>query len=175
VPGLEAYPTKYIERRLIPSEGVGVSTVVGGEPSIWRIVNKAARGAHPDAATPGYAILPASSASQQLPRDHPLVTSASFSRYNLAVTRRYDSEARASSIYDLFGQSSAPYFDFDTYLANNESIEDKDLVAWVTIGKEHLPRSEDIPLITNFGTSFLLWPWDVFATNAGSQDMPRVP
>ena len=47
-------------------------------------------------------------------------------------------------------------------------------MAWLTLGKEHLPRTEDVPLITNFGTSFLLWPWDVFSKNAG-MDMPRTP
>ena len=69
-------------------------------------------------------------------------------------------------MYDLFGQSSRPYFDFDTYLADRESLRGEDIVAWVTIGKEHLPRTEDVPLITNFGTSFLLWPWNVFDKNA---------
>jgi len=172
VPELEAYPTKYVERSVIAAEGVNVSTA-RTESAIWRIINgNASLKVHPDAAAPGYAILPALTASQQLPHDHPMVRSAGFTRYNLAVTRHHDAEQRAASVYDLFGQSSAPYFDFDSMLEDHESLVGEDVVAWVTIGKEHLPRTEDVPLITNFGSSFLLWPWNIFDRNAG-MDMPR--
>lgn len=30
------------------------------------------------------------------------------------------------------------------------------------MGVQHIPRSEDIPLITNFGTSFYLKPWNYY-------------
>lgn len=37
-----------------------------------------------------------------------------------------------------------------------ESIVMEDLVAWVTIGVQHVPRSEDVPLISNFGANFFI-------------------
>ena len=43
-----------------------------------------------------------------------------------------------------------------------ESIEGKDLVAWVTIGALHVPRSEDIPVINNFGVGFSIQPRNYF-------------
>ena len=65
---------------------------------------------------------------------------------------------------------SPPVLYFDSYLKNEENIEKQDIVAWVTIGKEHLPRTEDMPLVTNFGVGFSLLPWNVFAVNGASQE-----
>jgi primary-amine oxidase len=89
-------------------------------------------------------------------------------RYNIAVTKYHDAEQRVTSVYDLFGQMSPPLVSLDSYLADGESLHDEDLVAWVSIGKEHLPRTEDVPLINNFGISFNLMPWNVFNVNGVS-------
>ena len=40
------------------------------------------------------------------------------------------------------------------------------VVAWVTVGKEHLPRTEDVPLISNFGTYFVVSPHNQWHGNA---------
>ena len=53
---------------------------------------------------------------------------------------------------------------------DGESLEGEDLVAWVTVGKEHLPRTEDLPLISNFGSYFDLVPWNVHPVN-GAMDV----
>ena len=50
-----------------------------------------------------------------------------------------------------------------------------DLVAWVTLGKEHLPRTEDLPLISNFGTHFDLLPHNRFPVNAALSRPKRQP
>ena len=34
--------------------------------------------------------------------------------------------------------------------------------------QEHIVRQEDIPLVSNFGLSFSLQPWNFFDLNAGS-------
>ena len=43
-----------------------------------------------------------------------------------------------------------------------ESTDDKDLVAWVTIGALHVPRAEDVPVINNFGVGFSIQPRNYF-------------
>jgi Cu2+-containing amine oxidase len=169
VPGLEKYPTKYVERQIVAKEGVGVSTA-RPNATMWRIINPDPSLRIGDASAPGYAIVPMGTASQDLPADHPMVQSTTFSKYNLAVTKRHETEQRATSVYDLWGQMSPPVLDFDSYLKNEENIEKQDIVAWVTIGKEHLPRTEDMPLVTNFGVGFSLLPWNVFAVNGASQE-----
>ena len=140
VPGLENYPTKYVQREVVGVEGIGESTAVA-DGTLWRIVNRNPSTKLGEAAAPGYSIVPHSSTHQILPSDHPMVRSTPFTKYNLAVTRRHESEQRVSSVYDLFGQFSAPYLNFDEYLNDSEPIDGQDLVAWVTVGKEHLPRS----------------------------------
>lgn len=89
---------------------------------------------------------------------------SAFSKYTVAVTRRKESEHRPTSVYDLFGPGE-PYTSLDTFL-DGESLAQQDLVAWVTLGKEHLPRTEDVPLISNFGTYFDLMPRNVHTVNA---------
>ena len=37
-----------------------------------------------------------------------------------------------------------------------ESVSDADLVAWVMVGLQHVPRSEDVPLIQNMFTNFFI-------------------
>ena len=43
-----------------------------------------------------------------------------------------------------------PLFSFQNYV-NGESLEGEDVVVWAMIGAQHVPRSEDSPLITNMG------------------------
>ncbi len=57
-----------------------------------------------------------------------------------------------------------------------ESVTNKDLVAWLMVGLQHIPRSEDVPLISNMFVNFFLKPWNYFdqleALNAGADDAP---
>lgn len=46
--------------------------------------------------------------------------------------------------------SQTPLFSFQNYV-NGESLEGEDVVVWAMIGAQHVPRSEDSPLITNMG------------------------
>ena len=55
-------------------------------------------------------------------------------------------------------------------------MSNTDLVAWVMMGLQHVPRSEDIPLIYNMYTNFFIKPWNYFdqqeALYAGAADGP---
>ncbi|KAH8065133.1 amine oxidase [Aureococcus anophagefferens] len=99
-----------------------------------------------------------------LPADHPFVVAMPYAKWHLAVTKFKDGERRPTNPYvqydgfdDDFGsQNLANYLD-------GEAILDEDLVAWVSAGKEHVTRREDLPLVSNFGVAFSLVPWN--ATN----------
>lgn len=109
----------------------------------------------------GYAVFLTKSANQLLSNAHPFTHAMAWSKYHLAITQRKESELKShSGIYDM-NIPQNPHTNFDDYL-NGESIVQKDLVAWITMGVQHIPRSEDIPLIANFGTSFYLKPWNYF-------------
>jgi|EP00945_MAST-04E_sp_MAST-4E-sp1_P001062 hypothetical protein len=177
VPGLATYGTKFVTRSIVPREGIEASTANANTTTMWRIVNtdKSLRPPSGDAVDriPGYAIaFTGTTARQTLPANHPMVRSTTFSKYNLAVTQRHESEQRVTSVYDLFGQMSPPIVSLDKYLEDKESIDEEDIVAWVTIAKEHLPRTEDVPVVTDFGVGFHLIPWNLLPVNGATQDMP---
>ena len=168
VPELRGFATKYVVREYAEKEGVGSSAFVASrkQPSSFAIVDNSPTPADDATPTskPGYAIRVGPTVPQALPDEHPFVKATAFSKYTVAVTRRKESEYRATSVYDLYGPGE-PYTTLDSFL-DGESIAQQDLVAWVTLGKEHLPRTEDLPLISNFGTYFDLLPQNVHAVNA---------
>ena len=165
VPELRGFATKYIVREHPEAEVAYRPSEIGGKT--FAIVDGAKMPTEGDATPsgrPGYMIKLGPTVGQALPDDHPFVLASAFSKYALAVTKRKESERRATSVYDLFGPAE-PYVSLDTFL-DGESIDGEDLVAWVNLGKEHLPRTEDVPLISNFGTYFDLLPRNVHKVNA---------
>lgn len=88
---------------------------------------------------------------------------ASWSQYQIAVTKQKDEEVESSSIYHQFN-SIDPIFIFDDFINDNESIIDEDLVAWVTMGMHHIPGTEDVPSTTTSATQlyFSLKPHNYF-------------
>ncbi|KAK3097570.1 hypothetical protein FSP39_010979 [Pinctada imbricata] len=98
-------------------------------------------------------------------------------RYQLAVTRRKETEPTSSSVYSAFG-SYNPVVNFKTFYSDNENILDKDLVAWVTMGTHHIPHTEDLPMTHTPGLdlSFFLSPFNYFPEDPGmgSRDSVRI-
>ncbi|EGV91792.1 amiloride-sensitive amine oxidase [copper-containing] [Cricetulus griseus] len=87
----------------------------------------------------------------------------SWARYSLAVTKYWESERCSTSIYNQNHPWDPPVV-FEEFLQNDESIEDQDLVAWVTVGFSHGPHSEIVPSVAsarNF-VGFLLRPFNFF-------------
>ncbi|XP_077159638.1 diamine oxidase [copper-containing] [Paroedura picta] len=105
-----------------------------------------------------------SHADRLLPPDWKEERAVSWSRYHLAVTRRHPQEESSSSIYNQ-NEPWEPHVAFEDFLRDNESLEDQDLVAWVTVGFLHIPHSEDIPNTSTPGNAvgFFLRPFNFFA------------
>ena len=163
------YATKYLERAYPATETTYKPGAETANRQFAIVDNDAAtsgapRGDATPSAKPGYIVRVGPTTGQVLPDDHPFVLSSAFSKYMLAVTRRKESEGRVTSVYDWFG-ASEPVVSIDNFL-DGEGIAQEDLVAWVTIGKEHLPRTEDLPLISNFGSFFDLVPSNMHSVNA---------
>ncbi|KAL1767956.1 amiloride-sensitive amine oxidase [copper-containing] [Sigmodon hispidus] len=66
----------------------------------------------------------------------------SWTRYSLAVTKYRDTERCSSSIYSQNNPWNPPIV-LENFIQNSSNIEDKDLVAWVTVGFHNVPHSED--------------------------------
>ena len=125
----------------------------------------------------GYAISLGSFASTQtLPDDHPFVRAMPYSKWHVAFTRQHDDEYRVTSPYVQYdavradGANGAQ--DLERFLADEEGLLDEDLVAWISVGREHVTRQEDLPLVSNFGVAFSLQPWNFLPWNAAASGLP---
>lgn len=169
--------SKYLNRQYIEQEGVGKSTFVAHpqHPGNWAIVD---RSANSPAGNPrGYAVtLGTFSTTQVLPDDHPFVKAMPFTKYHLAVTRYHDDEYRATSPYVQYDgfESIKNAQNLDRFLEDGEDILDQDLVCWIGVGREHIVRQEDLPLVSNFGAGFSLQPWNFFLQNAAASPIKNV-
>ncbi|XP_041737818.2 primary amine oxidase, liver isozyme-like [Coregonus clupeaformis] len=85
-----------------------------------------------------------------LPETEPEEKSMSWARYKVAITKHKDSEQTSSSLYSQ-NNMWTPAVDFSKYIEDDESIENQDLVAWVTTGFLHIPHAEDIPNTVTVG------------------------
>ncbi|KAL1768143.1 Amiloride-sensitive amine oxidase [copper-containing] [Sigmodon hispidus] len=118
-----------------------------------------------------------STSKQTLTPEYQEELAFTWARYSLAVTKYWESERCSTSIYNQ-NHPWDPAVVFEDFLKNNESIEDQDLVAWVTVGFSHGPHSETIPSLTsarNF-TGFLLRPFNFFYvtdSHLGTTATPR--
>mmetsp|Transcript_5788 Transcript_5788/g.24164 ORF Transcript_5788/g.24164 Transcript_5788/m.24164 type:complete len:860 (+) Transcript_5788:1229-3808(+) len=166
---------KALAHRVVEHEGVGASTFVADPRAAgaWTIVDRT----HGDATTNyrGYAVTLASFAAvQALPDDHPFTRAMPYSKYHLACTKQADDEYRATSPYVQYDADNA-FVDprnVDAYLADEESLLDVDVVAWISVGREHIVRQEDLPLVSNFGVHVSLQPWNFFEYNVAASSPP---
>lgn len=169
----EPLVSKYLAHDYVEREGAGESTFVASPkaPKVWALVDRAAvsRTGNPR----GYAVQLAGFATTQvLPDDHRFTKAMPYTKYHLAVTKYHDREYRATWPYVQYdcgelGQGEG-FQDLDHFLSDGESLLDEDLVAWISVGKEHVVRQEDMPLVSNFGTGFSLVPWNFFTQNAAA-------
>lgn len=97
-----------------------------------------------------YRIQVFSFAGDHLPESEPEESSMSWARYKVAITKHKDLEQTSSSLYSQNDMWS-PMVDFSRFIADNESIVDEDLVAWITAGFLHIPHAEDIPNTVTIG------------------------
>lgn len=102
--------------------------------------------------------------------DHYTMPAFSYAQNMLTVTQYQDSEETLTGAYDL-NRLDDPTGALDNMI-NGESIEQEDLVAWVTLVAMHLPTSENIPMVNSIEHGFTLSPWNFFDENP-TMDMPH--
>ncbi|KAG7504764.1 primary amine oxidase, liver isozyme-like [Solea senegalensis] len=102
-------------------------------------------------------------AGDNLPESEAEEKAMSWARYKVAITKHKDSEQTSSSVYNQNDMWN-PAVDFSKYMEDDESIENEDLVAWVTAGFLHIPHAEDIPNTVTVGNGggVLLRPHNYF-------------
>uniref|UniRef100_A0A3B3ZUM9 Amine oxidase n=1 Tax=Periophthalmus magnuspinnatus TaxID=409849 RepID=A0A3B3ZUM9_9GOBI len=110
-------------------------------------------------------------AGDHLPESQPEERAMSWA-YKVSITKHKDQEQTSSSLYSQ-NNIWSPAVDFSTFIQDNESIHNQDLVAWVTAGFLHIPHAEDIPNTVTVGNGggVLLRPHNYF-DNDPSIDSP---
>eukprot|EP01023_Acetabularia_acetabulum_P004614 TRINITY_DN1195_c0_g1_i3.p1 TRINITY_DN1195_c0_g1~~TRINITY_DN1195_c0_g1_i3.p1 ORF type:complete len:860 (+),score=136.35 TRINITY_DN1195_c0_g1_i3:914-3493(+) len=153
----ENQETKYMQMKIEEQElGIKLSYEV---PSIFQFINKheVNKWGNPK----GYGIMLGATTGQVLSEGHPFLQAAAWTKYHLAVTKRKeDEQSIMAAKYDWY-LPQTPVVSLNDYI-NGESIRDEDLVAWVNVGVQHLPHSEDVPLISAINTGFQIMPRNYF-------------
>ncbi|XP_052800940.1 putative amine oxidase [copper-containing] [Mya arenaria] len=110
-----------------------------------------------------YRLLHKGMVKQIIPAGHNKEPAINWARYQFAVTRQKDHEAHSSSMYSMFDINDQ-VVNFESYINDNETIIDQDLVLWITSGVHHIPHKEDLPVTTTpgMGLSFYLQPFNYF-------------
>ncbi|XP_041496670.1 amiloride-sensitive amine oxidase [copper-containing]-like [Microtus oregoni] len=113
----------------------------------------------------GYRLQIYSTSQQKLSSESQEDLAFTWARYSLAVTKYWESERCSTSIYNQNHPWDPPVV-FEDFLQNDESIEDQDLVAWVTVGFSHEPHSESVPRMAAARSfvGFSLQPFNFFYT-----------
>ncbi|XP_052072423.1 putative amine oxidase [copper-containing] [Mytilus californianus] len=116
--------------------------------------------------TPGYRILNTGLTHNIRPPGTGNEPGISWSRYQVAITKRKESEPGSSSIYQ-HKNPDQPIVRFQDFIDDDENIVDKDIVAWITMGFYHIPTKEDLPDTHTLGTgqSFFLLPFNYYDEN----------
>ncbi|XP_071180371.1 putative amine oxidase [copper-containing] isoform X2 [Mytilus edulis] len=116
--------------------------------------------------TPGYRILNTGLTHNIRPPGTGNELGISWSNYQVAITKRKESEPVSSSIYQHTNPEQ-PIVRFQDFIDDDENIVDQDIVAWITMGFYHIPTKEDLPMTHTPGTvqSFFLLPFNYFDEN----------
>ena len=94
--------------------------------------------------------------------EDPIYQRAAFVRNNLWVTRFKRDEIFSSG---LGVNQSAPKIGLPDYIADNQNIRNKDIVAWATMGFHHVPMAEDWPVMPAKVDQIILKPRNYFDRN----------
>ncbi|KAL3912784.1 MAG: hypothetical protein SGILL_006748, partial [Bacillariaceae sp.] len=100
--------------------------------------------------------------SQVYPPDHPIGKTTAWQYNNIAITKQKDSERRCSFPSNFNVGTPIPTYDLRTFQSDGDNVIDEDLVFWMMFGVEHYPKAEDVPLVSNFGSGFILKPRNMY-------------
>jgi primary-amine oxidase len=154
-----------IEKSVVGTEGA-LETM--HEPAWYRVESSNRQNAMGNPTS--YQLMPGHSDLSLLDPDEPQQQRASFSGAALWVTRYKLDENFAAGVYP---NQNRTVEGLPRFVGDHQSVANKDLVLWYTIGFHHQTRSEDWPVMPGMWHSFTLRPFNFFDHNPGL-DVPPV-
>jgi primary-amine oxidase len=136
----------------------------------WKIVNQQVKNhmGHPV----GYKLIPGHTTFPLALPDSTIGKKAGFMYKHLWVTKNSDSEKYPAGDYPFqhLGGAGLP-----EWTKANRNIENEDVVLWYVFGTNHIPRTEDWPVMPVEKTGFHLKPTGFFARSPGIDVAPSKP
>lgn len=134
---------------------------------VWTVTNTSAKnglGHHPS-----FILVPGVNSLPYLSPEAPVRKRAQFINNHFWVTRYKGPEIYAAGVYpnQSKGGDGLPQF-----IADNESLENQDVVVWYTLGVTHIPRPEEWVVMPVTHAGFKLLPGGFFNRNPGL-DVPK--
>jgi len=126
----------------------------------WKIVNPGAKNALGESTA--YILAPGESSVPYLRADAPARLRAGFLNHHLWVTRYREGEMHGAGYYP---NQSKGGDGLEAWTADDEPLDDSDLVVWYTTGVTHIPRPEEWPIMPVHQTGFKLLPAGFFSRN----------
>ena len=159
-PGPEQAPAFTVTHRLLETAADAKRDIDDGVSRSWTVYNASAAG--PTGRPAGYTIVPVDNTATMFPRSRERGP-AGFTFHHLWVTPYRDGELFAGGRYP--NQPPENYADALYHYAGAESVHDRDIVVWYSLGETHVVRPEDYPLMTNMKLSVRFVPDGFFARN----------
>jgi len=127
---------------------------------MWKIYNPNSTNAlaHPR----GFGIVPEEKAVPYLDPTSQIRKRAGFIEHPIWFTVYKDEEMSGAA---PFPTTAPAGLGLPQYIADNEKLENKDLVMWYTFGVTHIPRPEEWPIMNVHRTGFSLKPINFFSHN----------
>jgi primary-amine oxidase len=136
----------------------------------WKIVNEKVKN-HMDHPV-GYKLIPGHTTFPLALPDSTIGKKAGFMYKHLWVTKNDDSEKYPAGDYPFQHPGGAG---LPEWTKANRSIENEDVVLWYVFGTNHIPRTEDWPVMPVEKTGFHLKPSGFFARSPGIDVAPSKP
>lgn len=139
--------------------------------AFWTVVNNGQRNAWN--VSRGYRIMTMATGTQNLDDTFPMMPSVAFTKYQCHITKRKENEPYLKPIYKYTNKKNSG--NIKRYLqdmVDGESIDNEDLVTWLSVGFLHIPTSEDVPITSRVETGFVLKPFNFFE-NTMTYDIPH--
>ncbi|HVZ38712.1 MAG TPA: primary-amine oxidase [Candidatus Kapabacteria bacterium] len=156
-----------MEEMFLPTERTAARSLDVASSRAWKVFNTGttnALGHHC-----GYALVPGANAVPFAATTSSVRKRAGFISNHFWATRYHESEMNAAGAYP---SQSAGGDGLPRWIADNESIDNTDVVLWYTMGITHIPRPEEWPIMTMTHIGFRLLPVGFFARNP-ALDVPR--
>jgi len=137
---------------------------------VWTVMNPAAKNSLGQ--NTSFIIAPGANSMPFVAPESPVRRRAQFINNHFWATRYNADEVYAAGVYPNQSAGRNGGDGLPKYVANNESLENQDVVLWYTLGVTHIPRPEEWSVMPTTHVGFKLLPGAFFNRNP-ALDLPR--